>query len=166
MVSPGKEFGELRFLEGLLSLFGQSLGATFNLRRRGIVMVGWCCLCRCSGENVAHLLLHCLVVRELWNYVFRQFGVDWVISGSILDHMADWRNWFGKHDLDVWNLVPACVMWSLWRERNNRTFDDVELSVDKLIESCMCSLFEWSTAWGFTTLLTVGGFLESLSRSL
>ena len=115
---------------------------------------------------MAHLLLHCLVVRELWNYVFRQFGVDWVISGSILDHMADWRNWFGKHDLDVWNLVPACVMWSLWRERNNRTFDDVELSVDKLIESCMCSLFEWSTAWGFTTLLTVGGFLESLSRSL
>jgi hypothetical protein len=69
-----------------------------NLRRRGIVMVGWCCLCRCSGENVAHLLLHCLVARELWNYVFRRFGVDWVISGSVLDHLVGWRNWFGKHD--------------------------------------------------------------------
>jgi hypothetical protein len=101
----------------------------------------------CSGENVAHLLLHCPVARELWNYVFRRFGVDWVISGSFLDHMAGWRNWFGKHYSDVWNLVPACVMWSLWRERNNRTFEDVELPVDKLIESCMCSLFEWSRAW-------------------
>jgi hypothetical protein len=37
--------------------------------------------------------------------------------------------------------VPSCVMWALWRERNNCTFEDVELSVDKLIESCMSSLF-------------------------
>jgi hypothetical protein len=29
--SLGKEFGELRFLEGLLSLFGRRLGATFSL---------------------------------------------------------------------------------------------------------------------------------------
>ena len=87
-----------------------------------------------------------------------------MISGSVLDHLVGWRNWFGKHDSDVWNLVPACVMWSLWRERNKRNFEDVELSIYKLIESCMCSLFDWSRACGFTTLLTVGGFLESLSQ--
>ena len=114
------------------------LPLTAYLQDSGIVMVGWCCLCRCSGENVAHLLLHCLVARELWNYVLRRFGVDWVISGSVLDHMAGWRNWFGKHYSDVWNLVPACVMWSLWTERNMRTFENVELSVEKLVE-----LFIW-----------------------
>jgi hypothetical protein len=37
---------------------------------------------------------------------------------------------------------------------------------ERTYESCMCSLFEWSRAWGFTALLTVGGFLESLSQSL
>ena len=83
---------------------------------------------------MAHLLLHCLVARELWNYVLRRFGVDRVISGSILDQVAGWRNWFGKRYSDVWNLVPACVMWSLWRERNMRTFENVELSVEKLVE--------------------------------
>ena len=41
-----------------------------NLRCRGIVVVGWCCLCRNNGETVAHLLLHCLVARKLWSYVF------------------------------------------------------------------------------------------------
>uniref|UniRef100_A0A2N9H9T4 Reverse transcriptase domain-containing protein n=1 Tax=Fagus sylvatica TaxID=28930 RepID=A0A2N9H9T4_FAGSY len=30
-----------------------------NLRRRGMVIFGWCCLCRCSGETVDHFLLHC-----------------------------------------------------------------------------------------------------------
>ena len=29
------------------------------LRRRGIPIVDWCCLCQCSEESVDHLLLHC-----------------------------------------------------------------------------------------------------------
>ena len=128
-------------------------------------MVGWCCLCKCNDETVAHLLLHCPVAREVWSYIFRLFGVDWVISGSVLDHVAGWRNWFGKHYSEVWNLVPACVMWSLWRERNKRTFEDVELSTTKLIESCMGALFEWSRGWGFSTASSVGGFLDSLNHS-
>lgn len=57
-------------------------------------------------------------------------------------------------------------MWSLWQERNNRTFEDVELSVDKLIESCMSSLFDWSRAWGYTTSTSIGDFLESLSSPI
>ena len=114
---------------------------------------------------MAHLLLHCPMAREVWSYIFRLFGVDWVMSGSVLDHVAGWRNWFGKHYSEVWNLVPACVMWSLWRERNNRTFEDVELSTTKLIESCMGSLFEWSRGWGFSTASSVGGFLDSLNHS-
>ena len=71
--------------------------------------------------------------RKLWSFVFRSFGVDWVISGCVLDHVAVWRNWFGKHSSAVWNLVPSCVMWSLWRERNNRTFEDLEHSVASLL---------------------------------
>ncbi len=79
--------------------------------------------------------------------------------------MVGWRNWFGKHNSEVWNLVPSCVMWSLCRERNKCIFEDVELSVDKLIESCMGSLFEWSKAWGFMTSLSIGVFLGSLNPS-
>jgi hypothetical protein len=95
---------------------------------------------------VDHLLLHCPVAGELWSFVFCLFGVDWVISGCVLDHVAGWRNWFSKHSSAVRNLVPSCVMWSLWRERNNRTFEDLEHSVGQLIEFCMSSLFDWSRA--------------------
>ena len=99
-------------------------------------------MCMCSGETVDHLLLHCTVTREIWSYVFRLFGVHWVISGSVLDLVVGWRNWFGKQSSEVWNLVPLCVMWSIWRERNNRTFEDIEHFVGQLIESCMCSLYD------------------------
>jgi hypothetical protein len=134
-----------------------------NLRRRGIVLVGWCCLCKCSGETVDHLLLHCSVAAELWRFVYKMFGVDWVMSRCVLDRLAGWRNRFGKHSSDIWKLGPLCVMWSLWRERNNRTFENVEHSMGWLIEFCMATLFDWSRAWGFTTSISVGGFIESLS---
>ena len=33
----------------------------------------------------------------------------------------------------IWNLVPLCLMWCLWRERNRQTFEDMESSGDQLL---------------------------------
>ena len=30
-----------------------------NLIKRGLLRVNWCCMCRCSGEKVDYLLIHC-----------------------------------------------------------------------------------------------------------
>ena len=79
-------------------------------------MVGWCCLCRCCGETVDHLLLHCPMSCQIWSFVFKLVGVDWVMSGFVLDQLACWRNWFGKHSLEVWNLVPYIYIY-IERER-------------------------------------------------
>jgi hypothetical protein len=37
-----------------------------NLRKRGVLVVQWCCMCKRGGKFIDHLLLHCEVVRELW----------------------------------------------------------------------------------------------------
>lgn len=29
-----------------------------NLRRRNIILVNWCCMCKVDGENIDHLFLH------------------------------------------------------------------------------------------------------------
>ncbi len=64
--------------------------------------------------------------------VFGTFGIHWVMLGSVLDLLFGWWNWLGKQGSDIWNLVPLCLMWTVWKERNRRTFENMELSRDAL----------------------------------
>uniref|UniRef100_A0A2N9GN59 Reverse transcriptase domain-containing protein n=1 Tax=Fagus sylvatica TaxID=28930 RepID=A0A2N9GN59_FAGSY len=134
-----------------------------NLMRRGYTMVSRCCLCCSDGETVDHLLLHCPISHVLWSFLFRSFHVTWVVPRSVKDLFFGWRNWFGKHHSDIWNLAPLCLMWNVWLERNSRIFEDTQSSVDHLLEKFTSSLFDWSRVWGFTTAASVADFLVSLS---
>jgi hypothetical protein len=37
-----------------------------NLRRRHVIVLDWCCMCKESGESISHLLMHCSAAREVW----------------------------------------------------------------------------------------------------
>jgi hypothetical protein len=40
-----------------------------SLCTRHIIVIDWCCMCKKCGESLDYLL-HCDVVRDLWNMVF------------------------------------------------------------------------------------------------
>ena len=46
------------------------------LEVNGVIFVDWCIMCRCNGETVDHLLLHCSKAYRLWSLVFRSFGIS------------------------------------------------------------------------------------------
>ncbi len=95
-------------------------------------------------------MLHCALSLGLWSSVLRSFGVLWVLPEKVVDLLFGWRNWFGKHSSEVWNLVPLCLIWTVWHERNKHTFEDTEHSGTKLLELFYGILFDCSRAWGFT----------------
>ena len=35
-----------------------------------------------------------------------------------------WSYWLGKHNSNIWNLIPDCLMWTIWTEHNRRSFED------------------------------------------
>jgi hypothetical protein len=72
-----------------------------NLRKRGLILVEWCCLCRESGESPDHLLLHCKIARELWDLVLGLFGVHWVMPRTVCDLFSAWQGL----------LVPEGTLW-------------------------------------------------------
>ena len=134
-----------------------------NLRLRGFDFVDWCIMCRCCGETVDHLLLHCGKAYWLWCFVFRIFGISWVPSCTVSDFLFSWWNWLGKHSSYIWNLAPLCLMWCIWKERNRRTFEDLDRSEDQMLAFFFGSLFDWARAWGFTSSDSLPLFLSSLS---
>jgi hypothetical protein len=96
-----------------------------NLRKRHLIILDWFCMCKQSGESVDHLLLHCFMAQELWSMVFGLFGVHWVMPCHVLHLWDNWQVRCGNsRTMVVWRMVPHCVMWCLWRERNARHFED------------------------------------------
>jgi hypothetical protein len=143
------------FFSWLASL-GKVLTAD-NLRRRNLILVSWCCMCKADGESVDHLFLHCALARELWNMAFSLFGMYWVMPKRIVDVFASWKGRLGRHkNRQIWEAVPHCVMWSLWRERNARTFEDRERNILDLKTLFLRTLFDWmaaSSLFSFSNLL-------------
>ena len=103
-----------------------------NLMRRGYQLAGWCCMCRQDGETINHLLIHCDLAFGLWSFVFRTFGILWVLPGCVLDLFFGWYNGLGKIHSKVWNVVPPCLLWTLWWERNSRIFENTECTDSQL----------------------------------
>jgi hypothetical protein len=104
----------------------------------------WCCMCKKSGELIEHLLLHCKVARDLWSYILTLFGVEWVIPRKVLELLASWGAPFGYGPAkEVWQLVPLCLMWCIWRERNAQHFEDVETSMVELRKRLLNTLYIW-----------------------
>lgn len=67
-------------------------------------------------------VLHCEVASALWIAIFSRFGLSWVMLNSMADLFSCW--WSGSRSLSVvvWTMVPLCIMWTLWREINDRNF--------------------------------------------
>ena len=118
--SLGGPFGELKLLVESLSSCGLRLGVKIltcdNLMRRGFNLASWCCMCQNAGETGPHLLIHCGMASDLWHLVLRSFGVLWVFPNNIADLLFGWFNCFGKQNSSIWNLVPHCLMWTVWRD--------------------------------------------------
>ena len=132
-----------------------------NLVKKNLPLVNWCCFCRCDEETVNHLLLHFKFAFALWSEVLIMFGVQWVIPDTIVSLLFAWRNWLGTYSSKVWNMVPACLMWLVWKDRNARTFEDIERPIDMLKNLLVRTLFEWSRIWGLMHYSSLSDFLIS-----
>ena len=63
---------------------------TNNLRKRHIIVLNWCYMCKRCGESVYHLLLHCPIAYELWSLVLCLFGLQWVMPLKVIELFESW----------------------------------------------------------------------------
>jgi hypothetical protein len=95
-----------------------------NLRKRNLILINRCCLCKSDEENVNHLFLHCEIAHSLWYAMFNRFGLSWVMPSKVAGLFASWWSGGQSRSVVVWMMVLLCIMWCLWLERNKRCFED------------------------------------------
>jgi len=98
-----------------------------NLKKRHVIMVDRCCLCKRSGESVDHFLLHCDVASALWSTLFTRFGISWVMPRRVIDMFACWWMFGRPMSVAIWKMVPIGLYWCLWKKINNRCFENFEV---------------------------------------
>ena len=100
-----------------------------QLNRRGWNMPNRCYLCKVEEETSDHLIIFCKKATMLWSLLFSLFDVQWVLHSSIKRNLIGWHGAFvSKREKKARRAVPLCLMWALWKERNERVFNDIELS--------------------------------------
>ena len=133
-----------------------------NLWKKKVWILDWCYMCKCNGESVDHLFLHCPVAMNLWAMVLGWFGVSWAMPQFVLGLLECWQGRFGRHRNGfIWLIVPHCLMWCLWRERNGRCFEDIERSIPDLKSFFFRTLFDWLVAMQNQSFPSYFDFLDS-----
>jgi hypothetical protein len=67
-----------------------------------------------------------------------------------------WLGQLGRHDSAlVWKMIPHCVIWCLWRERNARLFDDSECHILELKLFFFHTLLDWVVGSGVVSIHSI-----------
>jgi hypothetical protein len=79
---------------------------------------------------------------------------------GVVDLLQCWWSGDCPRSAVVWKMVPHCIMWCLWSERNKRYFDDTESSREDLLHSFFTTLFTWMAAWLAPRMISYSNFLS------
>ena len=105
-------------------------------------------MCKDESESVDHLLLQCKVARVLWEFAINCLGICWVAPKSIRSHLLVWEGMFGrkarKKNKAGW-MIPHVIFWCIWRERNRRAFEEIEIPFQYLKDIVMKTFYFWES---------------------
>jgi hypothetical protein len=62
-------------------------------------------------------------------------------------------------------MTPICIFWCLWWERNNRSFEDLERSLEEILSLLYHSLYCWTSAYVHPLNISFSNFLTRFSIS-
>jgi hypothetical protein len=65
--------------------------------------------------------------------------------------------------MEVWRMDPLFRMWTIWRERNARCFEDIELTMAELSNRFLKLLFLWMRVLNIPQVSNMQQFVEVCS---
>jgi nitrogen fixation-related uncharacterized protein len=101
----------------------------------------------------------------MWSALFSRFRMSCVMPRRVIDLFAFWWSSGRSGGATVWKMVPTCLIWYLWREINNRSFEDLERILEDILSSFFYKLDFWTTAYVPPLSISYDDFLVCFSLS-
>jgi len=115
-----------------------------NLMKRGRQLCSRCFFCEAETETVNHLFLHCKVTEKLWQWFINLRGIRWAMPRHTVEALACWnRDGNQSGHKERWKIVPACIWWTIWKERNQRCFENKSISFQSMKMNCLATFYFW-----------------------
>ena len=119
-----------------------------QLKRRGMILVNRCFMCREEEENIDHLLIHCKSAKMLWNLFLSIFGTSWVFPQTVIHTLLAWQGAaVGNKRKRIWLAAPLCIFWTLWRARNKLGFENKGTTDQKIKTIFVTNLWAWANVF-------------------
>jgi hypothetical protein len=119
----------------------------FNLSRRGVIKPlesKDCVFCRKVEETSQHLFLHCNFALGVWYAIFNWLGFAYISPPNLLISFASMAGMgVSKRRKKGLLLLWQVVLWSIWRARNDRLFNNKEASVYEVVDSIKHIAWKW-----------------------
>jgi hypothetical protein len=111
-------------------------------------------LCGQETGTVAHLLLGCVLARQLWFLVWEPVG----LVALVPERPNDLTEWWMEQRLRLhhdarppFDSLLLLISWTLWKERNSRTFQGVASGIQVIYKTVVEEAEDCVQA-GFSTL--------------
>uniref|UniRef100_A0A2N9EUU7 Reverse transcriptase domain-containing protein n=1 Tax=Fagus sylvatica TaxID=28930 RepID=A0A2N9EUU7_FAGSY len=102
---------------------------------------------------------------ELWSMVLILFGITWVMPRGVVDLFNCWHGPRSKSEAGkIWKMTPHCLMWCIWQERNDRTFNGVEKSIPALKFHLLHILLSWAKAAHLDSSCSLSDMIDYCSK--
>lgn len=107
-----------------------------------------CVLCSLHSESSNHLLLHCQFAQIIWYWWINLWGMSWVFPSNLRSAFDQWQSpktipFFKK----VWHACFFIIVWTIWKERNSRIFEERSCSAKQLQDMVLLRLGWWIKGW-------------------
>lgn len=108
-----------------------------------------CVMCGTFTESSNHLLIHCSFAYHLWSWWLEVWGLQWAFPADLRSAFIQWspphKGIFFKK---VWLASFSIILWTIWKERNERIFKQSSSSVQQLPNLVLLRLSWWIKGWG------------------
>jgi hypothetical protein len=139
-----------RFIPSKVSLFvwrllRDRLPTKDNLARlRSIPATDTACSTSCGNlETSKHLFLDCATFSSLWPLVLHWLGISVVLGGELRHHFLQFIHMAGlpRFIHSHLRVILFASVWVIWKERNNRVFNNAVSAPSILLEKVKLNSF-------------------------